>query len=275
MRITIAKDSGFCLGVKNTLRKLEEIEKDAGQAYILGDIIHNTQVVEKINSQGFTTVESLGQVRGPLLVISAHGVPKEVIKEARAKGLKIINTTCPLVRNVHSIVSQFAREGFDIIVFGDPDHPEVKGINGQVSGACTISDIPSLLSLIDDSKQYAIVFQTTQDTDMLDEVRSALKGRKNVIIKDTICMATKSRQQSARLLAREVDIMIVIGGKKSANTRRLYNICSRSVETRHIESAEELEPSWFSGKSHVGITAGASTPDWIIKGVSKRIEDGF
>ncbi len=271
MNIRLAKESGFCFGVKKALDRINNI-LDKKEVYVLGKLIHNPQVIEELKKRGVKFIEDLEEVNGGMLVISAHGVSDNIIEKAKEKKLKIIDTTCPLVKNVHNITKELERQGYRIIIFGDKKHTEVKGIKGNLKEPIIISDISELDNLREG--RYALVSQTTQDVIKFNEVSKELRKRfRDLVVSDTICSATKLRQESAEKIAKEVELMIVIGGYNSANTKRLRDICSKSVETRHIEGADELKREWFIGKENVGVTAGASTPGSVIKDVIGRIRD--
>ena len=269
MKIRLAEESGFCFGVKKALDRINSIE-DKKDVYVLGKLIHNPQAIEELKKEGIKFVEEVGEVDNGTLVISAHGVSEEVIWEAKGKGLKIIDTTCPLVKNVHNITKNLEKQGYRIIIYGDKEHTEVKGIKGNLKEPIIMSDVSELDNL--DDGRYALVSQTTQDVVKFNEISEKLKEKvKDLIVSDTICSATKLRQENAGKIAKEVELMIVIGGYNSANTKRLRDICSEIVETKHIESADELDKKWFDGKENMGVTAGASTPEKVIKEVVDRM----
>ena len=272
MNIKIAEESGFCFGVKKALDRINAI-KNKENVYVLGKLIHNPQVIRELRSEGVRFIDGLDDIKEGTIVISAHGVSDMVLKEAKEKGFNIIDTTCPLVKNVHSITKELEKKENRIIIFGDKEHTEVKGIKGNLKDPIIISKVDELDNL--SLGKYALVSQTTQDVVSFNKISEAIKNKiKDVVIKDTICSATKLRQENAKRIAKEVDLMIVIGGYDSANTKRLKDICSEITETRHIEGADELMKEWFNGKENVGITAGASTPESVIEDVVARI-NGF
>ncbi len=269
MNIKLARESGFCFGVKKALDRISSI-KDKENVYVLGKLIHNPQVIEELKKQGIKFIEDIGEITQGTLLISAHGVSDKTLEKAKQKNLKIIDTTCPLVKNVHNITKNLEKQGYRIIIFGDKDHTEVKGIKGNLNAPIIISNIGELDNL--EQGKYALVSQTTQDIVKFNEISAKLKNKiKDIVISDTICSATKSRQENAKKLAKEVDLMLVIGGYNSANTKRLKDICEKIVETKHIESSKELKQEWFKNRNNIGITAGASTPESIIKEVIGKI----
>lgn len=271
MNINLAEELGFCFGVKKALDRINSLDNKE-DVYVLGKLIHNPQVIEELKKKGVRFVDDIGDVSSGVLVISAHGVSDDVIEKADEKGLRVIDTTCPLVKNVHNITRELEDQGYRIIIFGDKEHTEVKGIKGNLKDPLIISDV-SELSGIPDGK-YALVSQTTQDVVKFNGVSNELKNRfRDLVVSDTICSATKLRQESAEKISKEVELMIVIGGYNSANTKRLADICGKYVETKHIESADELRKEWFIGKASVGVTAGASTPEGVVREVVDRIND--
>ena len=269
MKVKLAQESGFCFGVKKALDRIKTIE-GREDVYVLGKLIHNPQVIKELKEQGIKFIEDISDIEEGTLVISAHGVSEDVIWEAKGKGLRIIDTTCPLVKNVHNITKNLEKQSYRIIIYGDKEHTEVKGIKGNLKEPIIISDISELDSL--EEGRYALVSQTTQDVVKFNAISERLKGKVNgLIVSDTICSATRLRQENAGKIAKEVELMIVIGGYNSANTKRLEDICSKIVDTKHIESADELDEKWFSGKENIGVTAGASTPESVIKEVVDKI----
>lgn len=271
MKIKLAQESGFCFGVKKALDRISSI-KHKKEACVLGKLIHNPQVIEELKKEGIRFTDSVEDVSKGALIISAHGTSDRNIEKAKEKRLDIIDTTCPLVRNVHNITKDLEKKGYRIIIFGDKEHTEVKGIMGNLNNTIIISEASELDSLKEG--KYALVSQTTQDIARFDEISLSLKDKfKDALVKDTICSATKSRQESAARIAKESNLMIVIGGYNSANTKRLADICSRITETKHIEKAEEIRKEWFISKENIGVTAGASTPQDVIKDVVEAIQN--
>ena len=209
------------------------------------------------------------------IIISAHGIPDKTIEELKNKNLEVIDCTCPLVKKVHNLTKDAEKQGYTIIIFGDKEHTEVKGIKGNLKNTIIISDISEIKNL-DKNKKYCLVSQTTQSVEKFNKLVEELKKSiRDLRICDTICIPTKQRQSSSIELAKKSDLMLVIGGKISANTKRLAQICSQLTETYHIETEKELKKEWFKGKEHIGITAGASTPDSIINKVIDRIKNEF
>ncbi|MFC1667374.1 4-hydroxy-3-methylbut-2-enyl diphosphate reductase [Candidatus Omnitrophota bacterium] len=265
MQIKVAEHSGFCFGVRRAIKIAEKELRDLKNKkniYSLGAIIHNPQVVDSLSKKGLSVINNIDSIKKGSVIISSHGAPDDLIKKIKNKKLTLIDATCPFVKHVHAIVKGLKKENYRVIIIGDKTHPEVK----------------ALLSLAGKgvkNKKIGIVSQTTQDKDgYLKAILDVLKDDfTEVKIFNTICNDTAHRQMLARRLLNECDIMIVVGGKNSANTKRLWQICKESgVGSYHIEKETELKRSYFSGKKCVGVASGASTPDQTVKKVVKKIE---
>ncbi|MDH7481541.1 MAG: 4-hydroxy-3-methylbut-2-enyl diphosphate reductase [Armatimonadota bacterium] len=277
MKVKLANPAGFCYGVRRAIDvALEAAEKHGTPMYTLGPLIHNPQVILKLEERGIHEVHDIADApQGSFIIMPSHGVPREVMRQAENRGLQVVDVTCPFVRKVHEIAENLVADGYQVIVLGDPGHTEVRGIM-SVAGenGLAVSDVKD----IDPSKlceRVGIISQTTQTTERFERlVEEVARWVKDVRAHNTICHATTRLQKAALDLAAEVDVMLVIGGHNSANTRRLAEICADTgVPTHHIEVASELEDSWFTGVQTVGVTAGASTPDWIIEEVVKKLEN--
>ena len=266
MKIICAENMGFCFGVK---RALDMVLKER-DAYTLGQLIHNPQVVELLEKRGIKVVNSIDEA-DKTLIITAHGTSKSIIEKAKKNGLRIIDTTCPLVKRVHELAGEFDKKGYKIILLGDKEHQEVKGTASNAKDVTTVNSAEEARKL--KFNKACFLSQTTQSMEKFNSTSKILK--KNIPylkVFNTICDATKKRQDSAVKLAKKTDMMIVVGGYNSANTKMLSQICSRIVETKHIEKADELDKEWFKNKRIVGLTAGASTPGWVIRQVKDKIE---
>ena len=277
MNVKIAKNAGFCFGVKRAMNMAwNELEESENGIYALGPLIHNKQAVSVYEDKGLMTVNDLDEIpQHEHVIIRSHGVGKNIYLEAKNKNITVIDTTCPFVTKIHNLAKDFSDKGYRIIVIGDKNHPEVIGINGWCSEDAiilkTLEEVENL-HLSDDSK-YCVVVQTTINLDLYEQIVERLsKKSKNIIFKNTICAATKQRQQSAKEISNDVDCMVVVGGKHSSNTQKLVNICSEVVPTFAIETKEELDIDELKKFNIVGITAGASTPDWIINEVTEYIK---
>jgi 4-hydroxy-3-methylbut-2-enyl diphosphate reductase len=270
---------GFCAGVRLADRKVKKFAAAGGSGAILGQVVHNERVVEELEALGVRTVESLDAVPRGTIVFSAHGVPPSFHQQARERGLAILDTTCPFVYDIHDEAERARAEGAHLVFIGDPKHREVMGYT---------HDLPPesyhvLLTLaeaqaVDWSKypRVKVFYQTTLNSEEFEEtVRYIETHAPRVERADTICYATKENQEAARVLAQdpEVDLILVVGGKRSANTRHLWEICSRFKPSYLIQGAADLEPAWFENAKVVGLTAGASTPDYVVEEVEKAVEE--
>ncbi|MFC1704770.1 4-hydroxy-3-methylbut-2-enyl diphosphate reductase [Nanoarchaeota archaeon] len=265
MEIKKAKYSGFCFGVR---RAVESALNVKGEVKTLGPLIHNPQFVAELEKKGINAVDSLDDVDKGTLLIRAHGVPDSVVEKAKKKSLNVVDLTCPFVKTVQNFAKQLYKQGYQVVVVGEKNHPEVMGIVGNIN-AIVVGDVDDAKKLAH-FKRMGVVAQTTHDKfdNVVDELR---KHADELKVHNTVCSATEIRQKNAVELANEVELIIVIGGNNSANTRRLAKLCSESVQTKHIESADELKKEWFNDINKVGIVAGASTPDKAIKQVEDRI----
>lgn len=275
MKVTRAKCAGACYGVQRALNMALDTASEGSRAVTLGPLIHNPQVVAQLAERGIRAVENPNQAVEGSVIIRSHGVTPQVRREIEARGLPVVDATCPHVARAQKAAAKLARECGHVVVVGEAGHPEVEGLvayareaGGEVLVAGREADVPAGLS-----GKVGVVVQTTQTREAFEEVLAALRNRGvECVVKDTVCLATRERQESAAALAREVDAMIVIGGRNSSNTTRLAEICSSVCgNTHHIERASELDPAWFDQCTEVGITAGASTPEDQIAAVEARI----
>jgi len=274
LKVILAKQAGFCFGVKRATQIAFEAAGKDQNTYTLGPIIHSPQVVGKLEELGIHAIETLDSLEQGRIIIRSHGVEQKQISEAQYKKLDIIDATCPFVKKTQEHVKNLSDSGYSVVVVGDADHPEVQGIvsyGGEnvyvVASGDDVNKLPKM-------KKIGVVAQTTQSFDNLNNVVSGclLRGVE-IRVYNTICDATAVRQEEAKELAAMVGCMLVVGGYNSANTRRLLEICDEiQPHTYHIETASEINPAWFTGIDQVGITAGASTPKWIIDEVLYKIE---
>jgi len=276
MEIKLASDRGFCFGVERAVRLAEKAVTEMGELESLGAIVHNRQVVDMLSDRGMRIIRDLDEMAGDTLLIPSHGVMQETLTRAKERRLNIIDATCPIVRHAQKVARALHEEGFTVVVFGDASHTEVKGLLSRAGkDAIATTRIPEFDSSL---KRIGILSQTTQSRQQFASfltqlMNSELASFAEIRIFNTICDATAKRQAAALRLASEVDLMLVIGSRDSANTRHLAEICeSTGVRTYHIENAEEVDPKWLKGNSQVGITAGASTPEWVIEEVIRRLE---
>jgi len=274
VKVQVARHAGICYGVERALKLADGAAATGSTVHTLGPLIHNPQAVEALRSRGVEVAAKLSDADSGILVIRTHGVDPAIIEAARAAGLDVIDATCPFVSSAQQAAAQLKADGYSVVIVGEADHPEVEGIVAHAGGDALVVeqvvDLPARLP----SRKIGIVVQTTQSIERLDEVVRALLPRVSELkVHNTICSATAQRQGAAEELARGVDVMVVVGGHNSGNTKRLAEIC-RTVNSRvhDVETADELDPSWFEGAETVGVTAGASTPDEQMAGVVAAIE---
>lgn len=278
MEILIAEHRGFCFGVRRAEALIEKAAREHGAVATLGSLVHNRQVVERLEGMGVRVVGDLEDATEPAVAISAHGAPPETATQAASRGLSLIDGTCPFVRKAQRAARDLSRDGYAVLIFGDPNHREVKGILGWAgSNAQVIASVDDLPADCP-GKKIGIVAQTTQNVENLRRLVQAVSDRwldevAEVRVVNTICDASIKRQQVAAELARQVDVMVVIGGRESANTARLTEVCARTgTPTYQVETESDLQADWFRDAKSVGITAGASTPDWVIEGVTRFLQ---
>lgn len=273
--IEVARCAGVCYGVERALRLAYAAAEGAeGPVHTLGALIHNPIVVADLSSRGIQAVETPAEAGAGTLVMRAHGVPPEVEDDARARGLEVVDATCPFVKKAHRAAAQLAAEGYQVVVLGEAGHPEVLGILGHAGADALVVAGPDDLAGARLFKRVGLVVQTTQTAGALAAVVGALAPQVDELrVMNTICTATQERQEAAAGLAARADVMVVIGGRNSGNTRRLAQICAeRCANTHHVEDAAELERGWFAGARLIGVTAGASTPASHIDRARERIE---
>ena len=284
MKVKVAKSAGFCFGVQRAVDKVYElIGQGVSPIYTLGPIIHNEQVVSDLEEKGVSVIseEDLDTLAGGTVVIRSHGVGKSIYDKLKARNISCVDATCPFVLKIHRIVEKESREGSQVIIVGNPTHPEVQGICGWCRGEhFVINGVEDALSFTPNpQKPICIVSQTTFNCNKFKEVvEIILKKEYNSIVLDiskvlnTICNATEERQTEAGQIAKEADTMLVIGSRHSSNTQKLYEICKRECDnTYYIQSPVDLDSDMFQCSSYVGITAGASTPKKIIEEVQEHV----
>ncbi|MFA6435399.1 MAG: 4-hydroxy-3-methylbut-2-enyl diphosphate reductase [Elusimicrobiales bacterium] len=278
LQITVASTAGFCPGVKNAIDKVLELAKGAKKPiYTLGPLIHNRQVIETLKENNVHSVEDVSEIKehDAILVIRAHGIPPELEAEIRAKSLEVVDATCPLVKHVHHTIARYAANGYDTVIVGDKDHAEVIGLMGYTQGRGRVISGPEEAAGLPRMEKANIVAQTTQEEEVfLAAVSQVRKKTGELIISNTICKPTKDRQKETVELSRASDLVIVVGGKNSANTARLFQICRKLAPAAiHIEKEDEIPATLLKDKKAVFITAGASTPSWMIEKVSARVRE--
>lgn len=275
MKVRLASSYGFCFGVKRAIKIAEEYKNST----TMGPLIHNQNEIDRLNNDfNVGLYQNLTDVKdNDTIIIRTHGIPKNDLKDLKQKDAKVINATCPFVTTPQQIVKKMSTQEYSILIFGDDEHPEVKGVKsyGQDQNDVHVVLEPEDLDEIHFKyDKIATVAQTTKKKEKYLEIVNALiLKNKEVRVFNTICDATFENQDAARELSKEVDIMIIIGGKNSSNTKQLYSICQENCYNSYlIENEKELDISWFDNKIVAGITAGASTPDWIIQQVIDKVE---
>jgi len=275
MKVIVAKSAGFCYGVRRALELVEKtVASHRNAVFTLGPLIHNPQAIARLEEAGVRSVSNLDDVPAKsVIVMPTHGVPRDVVTHAKKLGLIVVDATCPYVRKVHRLAEDLVRDGYQIIVLGDRHHSEVRGILSRAGdNAIAISGTEELRD-IELGEHVGILAQTTQSVERYKQVVAAVSEKiKDVRASNTICSATLERQRDALALTEHADVVVVVGGRNSANTRRLAEICERTnVPTYQVEVKEEIDPAWLTNARIVGVTAGASTPDWIISSVVERL----
>ncbi len=274
MEIFLADKAGFCFGVKRAISTAYEAA-GKGRVYCLGPLIHNPQEVERLRKMGIETVSDFSTLkRGDSLIIRSHGVPPRILIQARDMGLTIIDLTCPFVGKAQRDAEVLHKEGYQVVVVGEKKHPEVQSILGYAGESAVVVETAEDIEGLKLQGRLGVVAQTTQSYSNFSEiVLKLLRVSKELKVFNTICSSTKERQEAARILASQVDVMLVVGGRNSANTSRLASLCRKEGKpTYHIEVADEIQSEWLAGISTVGVTAGASTPDWVVDGVLERLK---
>ncbi len=266
LRVTVAEKCGFCPGVKNAIKMAEEILKQEKNVYSLGPIIHNKDVVEKLASAGLKTVDDVEQISSGTVIIRSHGAAPAQIEKLKRKSVKIVDATCVLVKRVQQIAKELFENGYKVVIVGDANHPEVQAVVGCAEGVIVIADEADLHKLPKNGK-LGIVGQTTQSPEHFSRMLCAIGqyGFSELKVINTLCREAIKRQESAVQLCKQVDIMFVLGGLESANTRQLAELCKKyNNQTFHLQNWNEFDKRLLFDKKTAGVTAGASTPEWII-----------
>jgi 4-hydroxy-3-methylbut-2-enyl diphosphate reductase len=272
MKIQLAESYGFCFGVKRDIKIAEENQNAA----TYGPLIHNSKEIDRLDKdykvglvEDFTTFNS-----GDKAIVRTHGIVKEELSALKSSGVDVVDATCPYVTKPQEIAREMSEAGYDVIIFGDVSHPEIKGVRSYATHGATVVTTPSELEDLKLKERIALIAQTTRKVEDYMEIANYLIPRhKEVRIFNTICNATFENQDAVRKLSKKADVMIIIGGKNSSNTKQLFNIANENCSNSyHIEDENDLDYSWFNNKNLCGISAGASTPDWIIQNVVDAIE---
>ena len=267
MEVLVAQKHGFCLGVKNAIKLARETLSDKKEVYSLGPIIHNEDVVEELAQIGLKTVDTVDQIESGTVLIRSHGATIEQLETIRQKGLQIADATCVLVKRLQKISLNLNAEGYKVVIIGDENHPEVQAVVGFAKNVAVIGSEKDLHKLSGHEK-LGIISQTTQSPDHFAKMVAEIvkKGFSELRVINTLCREAIKRQESAVELCKQVDIMFVLGGLNSANTKKLAELCKKqNKNTFHLQNAKELDNKIFYGKKIVGVTAGASTPDRVVE----------
>jgi len=271
VKVEKAEKLGLCFGVKRAIKLLSEAANKYGEIETLGPVAHNRMLVKEMARLGIKPIDSLDQAQGEILAITTHGTSPLVLSEIRSRNVHVIDTTCPIVRTAQSAAKELARSGFNIIIFGDAKHSEVKGLLGWAGDkGIAALDMKRVSEFGISLSRVGVISQTTQTQFDFTQFAKRLMDMfgpkaEEIRIVNTLCKVVQSQQEAALNLARRTQLMIVVGGSNSANAGHLVEICSPLVETHLIETADEVDASWLTGKNHVGITAGASTPDESVE----------
>ena len=278
MEVTVAKSAGFCFGVKRAVDMVYEEAVKERKVYTLGPIIHNEQVVEEFAEKGVQVLESVEELEDgedAAVIIRSHGIAQKVFRQLEDKKVRIIDATCPFVKKIHRIVQEKKEEGYQIVIAGSAKHPEVVGICGWCGNQCQVVETleEAQKCVLETGKKVCVVAQTTFNYKKFKDIVAILSKKSyDILVMNTICNATEERQTEAGTIARKSDAMIVIGGKHSSNTQKLYEICkAECLNTHFIQTLDDLDLKLFQSFRSVGITAGASTPNKIIKEVQSYV----
>ncbi|MCC2670813.1 MAG: 4-hydroxy-3-methylbut-2-enyl diphosphate reductase [Armatimonadetes bacterium] len=277
MRVYLAKEVGFCFGVKRAINMTRQALAEYNDVSILGDVVHNRAVTSELEARGLVKKNALDEVKGGTMVIRAHGLPQTEIQAASARGLNIVDATCPIVTQAQDAARELERRGCTVIIIGDRNHAEIKGVMGNLENQAVVVDSVEELRAAKLDKRLlrkvGVIFQTTHSFELCSTiVNELITMAKEVQVINTICRPVRNRQMDAVELAERVDVMVVVGSRSSANTIELKHLCHKyNHNTIHVENADELDPKAFDGVSEVGIASGLSTPPEIVEAVKKRI----
>ncbi|MQY67659.1 MAG: 4-hydroxy-3-methylbut-2-enyl diphosphate reductase [Dehalococcoidia bacterium] len=278
MRIEKTREIGFCFGVKRAVEILEKVCRERGGVETLGAVVHNQQVLQRLAGIGVKVAKDIDDIEGKAVAISSHGVAPEVEEKIKARKIDIVDTTCPFVHRLQAAARRLAQAGFLVVIYGDADHTEVRGVLGWAEGkGLATLDEKDIFKLEPLPRRIGVLSQTTQiPADFVNFVKKLIDGAftrdSELRVIDTICHDIRKRQAQALELAGKVDLILVIGGKGSANTNRLAELCSAVTETHLVETAKDIKPEWFKGKQNIGVTSGASTAEATIEEVLARLE---
>ncbi len=275
MKIELTKGVGFCFGVKRAVNiALNTVREVGPPVYTIGPIIHNPQVVEKLRQQGIIPVAEITDVPPGIVIIRSHGIHPDLLRQIKESGHRVIDATCPFVRRAQNYAEQLNKEGFKTVIVGKKDHPEVEGLLGHSRQKAVVVYNSSDLKQLGGQGRIGVIAQTTTPFSQFQQVvLKLLEKTKELRVYNTTCSSTEKRQKETANLAKRADLMLIMGGKNSANTSRLAELCRQiGTETHHIETAAELLPEWLKGKSLVGVSTGTSTPHWVIDKLIRKLK---
>ena len=276
MGVEKARELGFCFGVRRAIQVMEKASRRLGALNTLGPVVHNQRVVERLEALGVRAVAGVDAASG-VMALPSHGAPPQVVAGLKGRGVEVVDATCPIVRRAQKAAHELADAGFKVVIFGDAQHPEVRGVLGWAGEGAVATLEAASVHFRRWPKKLGILSQTTQNAESFSHfvsqlVHQALEKATEVRVVNTICQATRERQQAALELARRSDLMLVVGSFTSSNTRQLSHLCAQVAETHQVEGSQDIEPGWLEGKQRVGVTAGASTPDEVVAEVVDRLE---
>jgi (E)-4-hydroxy-3-methyl-but-2-enyl pyrophosphate reductase len=275
MKVFVVKKAGFCFGVKRAIKLAFDVAKKKNEKiYTWGPLIHNPQVVEDLKKKGVYVVEDLRKIKKGTLIIRSHGIHPKILKRIKERTIEVVDATCPFVKKAQKKAKLLSDQGYQVVVVGEADHPEVQGIMGYTNDSALVINHNRMKKKFPHFEKLGVIAQTTLSIDAFKQVMGELIEKADELkVCNTLCHATARAQKATLKLASHVDTMIVVGGHNSANTNRLAKLCKRlRTPTHHIETAKELRRDWFKGKKRVGVTAGTSTPEWLIQEVVEDIK---
>lgn len=278
VKIAIAEHAGFCFGVRRAVDMVKKALKEGKRPYCIGHLIHNDQVIETLTNQGMVRVDAVSDIpKGSVMVVRSHGMPLQEMKKAEKRKIEILDATCPFVRKAQMVASDFFKKGYEVVICGDRKHAEVIGINSCINNSGIVVKNPDQVKKIRFKKNsVGVLSQTTEKRSLIKEVVGEIVNLeiKHIEVKITNCIDSQTKQQEVRALSKKVDAMIIIGGKHSNNTNKLFELSRKDCQdAHHIETEKEMKKEWFSGVKKVGIAAGASTADFVIDNVVEKIRN--
>lgn len=278
MEIVIARESGFCYGVKRALHLARETRKQVNEpVHTWGELIHNPDVIHQLEKEGIIPTEEITALEGKTVIIRSHGVSPEIHLRLREVASNVVDATCPIVKRIQKLTARLAKQKLEIIIVGNPNHPEIIGLLGTSQGRAVIIENETQAAKLPFARRRAVLAQSTQDMDLFARVAATLVGKTSELrVFNTICRSTQVRQRSTSELASTVDVLFIIGGSSSSNTNKLYEISKRiQPKTYFIEKADQISPTMLTGAKKVGISGGASTPPEAIREAVIKIKDSF